>query len=180
MNRKFELRKRIVRWALIVVVALDLGLVALNWQLQRAPHAPPGELIRLQKVRDLMEGDLRRGDDIEKNLPAIEQQDDGFFHEEFRPLSTGYSGLSADLNSLATQAGLTVSSTSYEQHASDEHGLVEVSISESVEGNYQSLVSFLNALQRSNNFYILDGLILSSSTEGSVRLSLQLQTFFRT
>lgn len=78
------------------------------------------------------------------------------------------------------QAGLHVDSTMFEQHSADSHGVVQVNISESVEGNYQSLITFLNALQRSKNFYILDGLGLSSSLAGNVRLSLQLRTFFRT
>jgi Tfp pilus assembly protein PilO len=180
MNRKFEIRKKVVRWALIVAVALDLGLVGLNVKMARAPHAPAGELQRLMKQREIMQGDLRRGDEIQKSLPAIEQQDDAFFHEEFRPLPTGYSALVADLHSLASQSGLQMDSITYDQHPADAHGLVQVNIAESVEGNYQSLVTFLNALQRSQSFYILDGLALSSSTEGGVRLSLQLRTFFRT
>jgi Tfp pilus assembly protein PilO len=180
MNRKFELRKTIVRWALVVAVVLDLGLVGLNWRMARAPHAPAGELARLNRQREMMEGDLRRGDEIQKELPAIALQDDRFFHEQFRPLPTGYSDLVADLNSLAVQAGLHVDSTTFDQHSADSHGIVQVNISESVEGNYQSLITFLNALQRSKNFYILDGLGLSSSMAGNVRLSLQLRTFFRT
>ncbi len=180
MNRKHEFRKRIIKSALIVAVLVDLCLVGLNWHMARTPRPPDSELVRLANQRKMMEADLRRGDDIEKNLPAIEQQDDQFFHEEFRPLPTGYSGLVADLNALAGQSGLRMDSTTFDQHAADPHGIVQVNISESVEGNYQSLVTYLNALQRSKNFYILDGLGLSSSTGGTVRLTLQLRTFFRT
>jgi len=180
MNQKLEFRKRIVRWALILAVVVDLGLVGLNWHMARTPHPPEGELQRLNRQREIMQADLRRGDKIQKDLPGIEQQDDLFFHEQFRPLPTGYSGLISDLNSLAVGAGLRMDSTTFDQHAADSHGVVQVNISESVEGNYQSLVSYLNALQRSKNFYILDGLGLSSSTEGSVKLTLQLRAFFRT
>jgi Tfp pilus assembly protein PilO len=180
MSQNFNFRKRIVRWALIVAVVVDLGLAGLNWHMVRTQHPPEGELKRLETQREIMQGDLRRGDGIEKDLPAIEQQDDLFFHEQFRPLPTGYSGLISDLNSLAVGAGLRMDSTTFDQHAADSHGVVQVNISESVDGNYQSLVSYLNALQRSKNFYILDGLGLSFSTEGSVRLTLQLRTFFRT
>lgn len=167
MNRKLEIRKRIVRVALIVAVAVDLGLVGLIWHMNRSPHAPEGELARLDDQRKMMEGDLRRGDEIERDLPAIEKEDDVFFHEQFRPLPTGYSALVADLDSLTEQAGLHADSTTWRQAPADAHGVVQVNISESVEGNYQSLVTFLNALQRSKNFYILDGLGLTPARKAT-------------
>ena len=38
---------------------------------------------------------------------------------------------------------------------------------------------FINALERSDSFYILDRLALAASTNGQVRLNLQLRTYFR-
>ena len=58
--------------------------------------------------------------------------------------------------------------------------LMQVDISTAVEGDYSSLISFLDKLEHSSNFYVLDSLELASSNQGKIRLNLQLRTFFRT
>jgi hypothetical protein len=57
---------------------------------------------------------------------------------------------------------------------------VEVDIATAVEGDYDSLVQFLNKLEHSENFYVLDSLALASSSLGKLRLNVQLRTYFRT
>jgi len=126
-----------------------------------------------------MADDVRRGDQIRKELPADEKQRDDFFQEQFRPAGAGYSALIADLGSVASQAGLKIESTNFQQHAPDAHGVVEVDINESIDGSYPSVVAFLNGLERSHGFYILDSLSLSSSRDAMLKLSLELRTFFR-
>ena len=39
MDTKLDRRKTIVRWALAAVIVVDLGLVFVNWQIGRTPHA---------------------------------------------------------------------------------------------------------------------------------------------
>ena len=57
---------------------------------------------------------------------------------------------------------------------------MEVDISTAIEGDYDSLIQFLDKLEHSENFYVLDSLALASSTAGKLRLNLQLRTYFRT
>jgi hypothetical protein len=179
MRANLNRRKNIVRWIVGAVIFADLLLAGLNWRMARSPHAPQGELARLALQRDMMTADVRRGDQIRKDLPADSLQRDRFFQEQFRPAGVGYSGLIADLGAVASQAGLRSESTSFEQHAPDAHGIVEVDIGESIEGSYPSIVAFLNGLERSHGFYILDSLTLSSSRDTTLKLNLQLRTFFR-
>jgi Tfp pilus assembly protein PilO len=179
MRANFSRRKNIVRWVIAAVIVADLALAALNWQIARTPHAPEGELQSLELQRKMMIGDVARGDQIRANLPGIDQQCDRFFQDQFRPAGVGYSGLIADLGSIAGKAGLKADATTFAQHKPDEHGVVELDIGESVEGSYPSIVAFLNGLENSHGFYILDGLSLASSHEGALRLSLRLRTFFR-
>jgi Tfp pilus assembly protein PilO len=179
MKTNLDRRKTIVTWAVAAVIVVDLVLAGLSWQLSRTPHAPLGELQSLELQRKMMIGDVSRGDEIRKNLPAVEQQCDRFFQDQFRPVGSGYSGLLADLDSIASHAGLRSDATSFQQHKPDEHGVVEVDIGESVEGSYPSVVSFLNGLEHSHGFYVLDGLSLTSNRAGALRLSLRLRTFFR-
>jgi Tfp pilus assembly protein PilO len=113
-------------------------------------------------------------------LPADEKQWDEFFSTHFRPAGAGYSAISEDLGKLSSSAGLHAETITFHQHNPDTHGLMEVEISTAVEGDYESLVSFLDKLEHSENFYVLDSLALASSSVGKLRLNFQLRTFFRT
>jgi hypothetical protein len=60
-------------------------------------------------------------------------------------------------------------------------GVVEVDISDTVEGDYPAIIQFINGLERSKYFYLLSDLKLgSASTGGGIRLNLELRTYFRT
>jgi Tfp pilus assembly protein PilO len=179
MRPNFDLRKKVVRWAIAAVIVIDLALAGLNWQMSRTPHAPEGELESLRIQRDLMTADVRRGDQIRRDLPTVEEQCDSFMRDQFRPVGSGYSGLISDLGSIANKAGLNADAITFTQHKPDAHGLVEVDIGESIEGSYPSVVQFLDGLEHSHSFYVLDGLSLSSSRQSTLKLSLQLRTFFR-
>jgi hypothetical protein len=75
---------------------------------------------------------------------------------------------------------LRADTISFHQHTADARGLMEIDISTAVEGDYESLVNFLDKLEHSDHFYVLDGLALASSTAGKIRLNIQLRTYFRT
>src|SRR6266404_4339286 len=64
--------------------------------------------------------------------------------------------------------------------APDARGLMEIDIITAVEGDYASLVNFLDKLEHSDHFYVLDSLSLASSNAGKIRLNIQLRTYFRT
>src|SRR5258708_29415042 len=117
---------------------------------------------------------------FERKIPADEKQWDEFFTAHFRPAGAGYSAVSEDLGQLSHSAGLRTDTISFHQHTADARGLMEIDISTAVEGDYESLVNFLDKLEHSDHFYVLDGLSLASSSPGKIRLNIQLRTYFRT
>ena len=59
-------------------------------------------------------------------------------------------------------------------------GVTLITITESVDGNYPAIIQFINALERSKNFYLLDNLTLDSGgSNPGIKLNLDLRTFFR-
>ena len=96
-----------------------------------------------------------------------------------RPTEGGYSAISADLGDIAKKSGLQVDSTHFRQKSVEKHGVDEITIGLTMEGAYPALVNFINSLEKSNNFYVLDSLTLDSTTGGTLRLSLQVRTYFR-
>jgi Tfp pilus assembly protein PilO len=177
MNSKT--RKNAIRGGIAVILALDLLLIGINWRLSTSPNSSREQLRALIRQRDLMAADNRRADAIKKSLPEVQMETASFFKDDFRPMGAGYSSVEDDLGALAKEAGLQITSTRFRDRAIDKRGVDEISITLSMEGAYPSLVSFINSLERSKNFYVLDSLSLDSSSEGALRLNLEMRTYFR-
>lgn len=178
MSRGVPHWKRRVRWALGVVFLLDGLLMFANWRSGGA-RASAENLERLRSQHAQLAKDVRHAREIRKRLPAVQGQCDRFFREQLQPTTKGYSAVVADLGGLAGKAGLRTSGVSFRQHVVENRGVVEVGVSAAVEGDYPSLVRFINGLERSKNFYVMESLTLESGTAGTVRLNLQLKTYFR-
>jgi hypothetical protein len=69
---------------------------------------------------------------------------------------------------------------SFRQKDVKDRGVTEISISTSVDADYPAVIQFINGLERSKNFYLVDDLRLGSATAGAIRLEIQLHTYFRT
>ena len=176
----FGARKKLIRAVLAVILLADVALIAVNWKLSTEPRSSRSDLNLLKKQHALLAADVARGEAIRKNLPSVEKQCDTFFQENLRPAGTGYSSIIADWGQLARSAGIQAEDISFSQRSTDQNGVVEVAIGTSVDGDYAGLVRFINALQHSDTFYILDGLSLAAGSSGQLKLNMQLRTFFRT
>jgi Tfp pilus assembly protein PilO len=172
-------RKIAIRTVVALVLLLDAALFAVNYRLTASPEATTDQLRLLRRRRDLMSADIRRAADIRKSLPDVETQSKIFYDKDLRAMGAGYSSLVADLGALAHESGLQITSTRFREKNIEKRGVDEVTISVTMTGAYPSLVSFINGLERSGNFYLLDSLSLDSSNEGSLRLNLELRTYFR-
>jgi Tfp pilus assembly protein PilO len=179
MNPTGNVQKSIVRWGLLVILVLDVILLGLNYKLNQAPRVSGGELNRLMLLEKSYRADNARLERFRAELPADEKQWDEFFTSNFRPAGAGYSAVSEDLGDLSHSAGLHTDAISFRQHAPDARGLMEIEITTAVEGDYASLVNFLDKLEHSKNFYVLDSLALAGSNAGKQRLNIQLRTYFR-
>jgi len=172
--------KAIIRVILGIVVAADIVLAGVNWQMAEANRTPQAELNALKRQHALMAADVTRAETIRTTLPEIEQQRDTFFKQNFRPIASGYSSVISDFGTLSRGAGLQAENLNFHQHEADKRGVTEVDISAVVNGDYSSVVRFVNDLEHSDTFYVLDGLSLASSgSGGQLRLNLQLRTYFR-
>ena len=180
MRQTSRLHYRIIRWTVAAILVADLVLVGVNWRLAQSPRVTAGDLRRLELAEKSYRADAARLQKFRDELPTDEKQWDEFYTASFRSSGSGYSALSSDLGELSRSAGLQMDTITFRQHTPDARGLVQVDISTSVEGNYESLVSFLDKLEHSENFYVLDGLGLGSSNSGRQRLNLQLRSYFRT
>lgn len=180
MNRNTNFWKTWVGGALALLLLLDLALVFVRWQsAQAGPQAMRQERTRLQTQARLLKADVDRAKGIQQHMPDVGKECDRFYQEDLLSASSGYSALVADLGEIAGKAGLRTSGLSFKQRDLKERGVTEVDISASVEGDYPAIIHFINGLERSKKFYLMNDLGLDSQSTGGIRLKLELRTYFR-
>jgi len=183
MRRDFKTEQRLIILFLVLLIAADVALGIYTWNLASA-QAAQQELTLMMRNRDLLKKDIQRAREIRSHIPAIQKDCDAFEHSLF-PESTGYSTVSAELGSLATQSGLRLESRNLKPKGVKGHDLTELTIDAQVSGDYRGVVRFLNALQRSTNFYAVEGLSARSATrtqgvpKGALQVTVHIKTYFR-
>ena len=138
------------------------------------------ESLRQQELRQLWlnlksrESAPWRG--LDKKIPQAQKDIDAFYQDRF---PSGYSAISTDLARVASDTGVTVSREKYEEKDSDLPGLQRIQIDADVSADYLPLVKFINTLERSKVFFIVNELELAGEQSGSVKLRIKLETFLR-
>jgi hypothetical protein len=175
-----EAVKRGVRRAMLALLIADVVLLGVVWRnASLHPEYQQRSLERLRQEHRKLGDDVRRAADIRERLPAAERQCDTFLKETLLPASSGYSTVLADLGRVAKDAGLPPGAIGFKQKEPDKQGILQVEVTAAVEGDYASLVKFINGLERSENLYLLDSLALTAGRDRGIRLSLLLRTYFR-
>jgi len=172
--------KQLTWIALALLLAADFALVGFLWTTAReGPQAMRARRDRLAMQAKLLRADVQRGERIRAALPQAGKDCDTFYHEAFRDSANGYSQVEADLSAIAAKSGVKTSELTFKPKEIKERGVTEVSIATSVEADYPAVIRFISGLERSKDFYLLDSLQLTSATSGSIKLGLQLHTYFR-
>jgi Tfp pilus assembly protein PilO len=89
------------------------------------------------------------------------------------------SELSIELGKLASAAGVHLGSVHYGELESDVAGLRRFQVSATIAGDYLQAVKFINSLERSKNFFVINNVNLGEQQPGTVRLGLTLDTYLK-
>lgn len=172
--------KTIVRRAIAAILLVNLGLVVFFWRAAAAaPALQRSQLEKLRGTHAFLTADVGRAQRISDRLAGIDGACDDFIAKHFLKGSTGYSEVVADLTALAGKAGLTSSGVNFHQRDVRGWKLVEVEMATVVEGDYQSAVKFVNSLERSSSFYLIDDLTLTTTAAGGIKMNVRLKTYLR-
>jgi type IV pilus assembly protein PilO len=184
MDGSFSVRKQMILVGLGVLLAADLALAGYSWQASTAVRTPMVQLDADSRKLALLSADIERAEKIRHDLPATIADCDRF-DASLLPASTGNSTIAAELDELAKKSGLQVQSLALRHKEIAGRNLTQVDLDTSVSGDYSNIVKFMNNLQRSRNFYIVESLNLQAEGQGAsnpstMRIGLHLKTFFRT
>lgn len=172
--------KKRIRIAVLAVLAGDALLFWFNWQLAgEAPEQAEQQLDQLRRQHRMWSADIQRASEIRSKLGQIERDCNQFYEEQFLGEEVGSSTMVGDLTAIAAKAGLEARGVTYKQTELEKRNVIEVAIAATVEGSYSSIVAFINGLEQSRRFYLMENLALASAQGGGLRLNLQLKTYFR-
>lgn len=89
------------------------------------------------------------------------------------------SDLSVELGKLASEAGVRLGTVRYDELDSDIPDLRHYRITASIAGDYLQSVKFVNSLERSHHFYVIDSVNLGEQQQGGVRLGISLDAYLK-
>lgn len=180
MKPRWQSWKKWTGAGLAVLLAAD---VALGVFLYRSSLQGPDEM-RAQRQRlsiqaKLLKADILRGEKIRASLPQVRKDSDAFYRGSFLDPVTGYSDIETDLDSIAAKAGVKTTGFTFKQKDVKDRGVTEITINTSVDADYPAVIEFINGLERSKYFYLLDEVELNTVQAGGIQLRIGLHTFFR-
>jgi Tfp pilus assembly protein PilO len=172
---------RIATIAVVAVILLaDVGLGVLLWQTSReTPEELAAQRDRLAAEAKLLDADVARGEKIRASLTRVGKDCDNFYQTSFLNSGTVYSAIDTDIADIAAKSGVKTSGFTFKRTDIKDRGVAELAIDTSVDGDYSALLKFVNGIERSKNFYFLNGLQLGSAGPGGIRLQIELHTYFR-
>ncbi len=112
---------------------------------------------------------------VDAKLAASDAEAARFYSER---LPYAYSDVAAQLGVIAKRTNVRLSRASYVQAVPD-NGVTELRIDAAVTGEYRALAEFINGLERSHTFFLIENLALSGAQNGLVNVQMRLGTYIR-
>ncbi|GEM_PF-5521604 len=173
-----------VRGVLIALVVIDGLFLFFSFRpLGRSFAAQQEELKSLREDARAKRDSVARLRKIEATLKESAKLGDQFYSTKFLPAETGFATIMEEVERLANSSGVRKSSVSYGvQEIQGRPDLEGVTIDTTIDGDYAKIVRFVNQLEQSQLFLIVDSLGVQSSTTGKatkVAVTVKLLTLFR-
>jgi type IV pilus assembly protein PilO len=110
---------------------------------------------------------------LDKKIPLATQQIDEFYKTRFADHD---SEIAEALENLAKETNVKVQNTKFKLDDPEPVGLRREAIEIAIQGDYQPLAKFLNGLERSKVFFIINSIALAQQN-GPIQLQMKLETF---
>lgn len=174
-------RRHWVYLSLVCLLLLD-GVVYFGWvrRLAGLPATEPAQLAALEREVGGRVAEVARLRRVRDQLPQLRPQLDKFTAERFPSERAGFSRVAEELDATASETGVQLGRVAYQsQEEKDRPELLRIEITTNVEGGYPNLLHYLEALERSPRFYLINELNVVGTEGGSVRVEMKLATYFR-
>ena len=170
-----ETRKNLMP-VVIALAILDLACVAYIFSpAGRSRQARQREYTKLRQQLVAKQQEVLPTRGMDEKLKQASQDITGFYATRF---PAEYSAVASEVGKIAADTGVRLSGVKYEEKDAPIEGLRRLNMEVSLSGDYLQEVKFINALERSKMFFLIDGITLGEQ-QGNVRLQLKLETYLR-
>jgi hypothetical protein len=113
---------------------------------------------------------------VDKKIVLAKGQISQFYKDRFAARD---SDLADELGKVASGSGVRILQAKYKQEDPTGAGIVPVEIEGNFSGDYLQLVRFINALERSKQFFTVDSVSLAGESAGPVKLEVKMHSYLR-
>ena len=113
---------------------------------------------------------------VDKKIVLAKGQISQFYKDRFAARD---SDLTSELGKLASANGVRILQAKYKQEEPTGAGVAPVEIEGNFSGDYLQLIRFINALERSKQFFTVDSVSLAGESNGPVKLDVKMHSFLR-
>ncbi len=170
-----ETRKKLMP---VVIALVIVDLACLGYLLSPAGRSRQARQREYHQLRQLLiakQQEVLPTRGMDQKLTQASQDITGFYDTRF---PAQYSSVAEELGKIAADTGVHLSGVKYEEKDAPIAGLRKLNMELSIAGDYLQEVKFINSLERSKMFFLIDGITLGEQ-QGNVRLQLKLETYMR-
>lgn len=165
---------------------LSLGLIAINLVILAVLVTPRRNAIaslqdQYGELRQAVAGDQKEVHGLKSRVEKLQRAQSDLkkiYSEILLPEKEGVVAIRLELEDLARSLQVKRGDFTYQYRAQDEFRLEEFKLAVPVEGNYRNIRKFINSIERSKHFLILNRVDLSSDNKpDALSLDFQLSTY---
>ena len=160
----------------IILIVVDIAALIVLLAPGAASAAKQAEFDELRREVQSKARTVVPPDQVQQRVEESRKQIAQFVQER---VPSQASELSIEMGKLASEAGVRLGTVRYEPIDSDIPGLLRYRVNAIITGDYLQEVKFINALERSQHFFVLGSVNLGEIQQGAVRLSINLDTYMK-
>ena len=168
-------RKLKIAIAVMVVADLIAGGVLFS-PLVGSAESRRFEMMRLTAELQKKTREVEPLRNIDQKVVKASGQISQFYKDRFAPRD---SDLAAAFGKVASENGVRIMQAKYKLEDPTTGGVIPVEIEGSFSGDYLQLVRFINALERSKEFFTVDSVNLAGESSGPVKLEIKAHSYLR-
>jgi len=171
-----QTRKHLKTALAVMAVADVVALVIYMSPLVGSADTRRQELNRLQSELILKTRQVAPLEHLDDKVKLANTQISDFYKKR---IPAQNSEIYSELGKLAQPNGVTIEQVKAKADNVGPGNLEPVEIEADLAGNYTSLAKFINAMERDDMFFIINGVTLGGQPQGPVKLNVKMETFLK-
>ena len=166
-----------IKTALAVLVGVDIvAVVVLLSPLVGSTESRRLELNQLWSDLQTKTRQVEPLNNLDQKVITANRQIGDFYKKRF---PTQDSQIAIQFGKLAVANGVTIDQVKYKAEESEVGRLQPVELEADLSGNYVALAKFINALERDDMLFIINGVELGGELTGPIKLQMKLETYLK-